>query len=567
MENTRINNYTSVTIGPILRTLQSARSTKAFWTASYTISFINREFIKTLINWGLATKDDFLIPYVVGRDLNSYGKYSLFPDRIIMKKGIDAEIMQKVKLEVLEELAKIIAKDLNKGDVNQILNFCKAYFRIPIVTPLALPEKDKNGKITNVMFETYHLLDVAELHSQTNALSHKNDLVNFFEKVPGFDGSSTYNFFHQEAFPRENRHFPSTAEIATAEFEGQAFYEGLRRVLNENPLNAEDEKRQEKFYENLRKNQGDQFRNYLKYMAIVQADGDNFGKLIKSIYKNDPSKIKDFSKTIFDFTKEAAQKVSDMFNGYPVYAGGDDILFFAPVAHTVFENGEVKSITTIFDVIGAIDELFNEKFRTGSLKDVLFKATERAGMSYGISIGYYKFPLGEMQGNAVHQLFGVAKKTKKKNAISMKVLKHSGHGFETTFFKSGGSKGAGEAYKAFLTLVKSTHTSAGFFRGVAHTLFEQSATIKSIGKTLENSERNAQFEAFFNQNFNESIHTQKNEFGETELVDFLQKLLAFCQSVYMENLPENEADDEINQNHIKATLEFISFIHNKEENS
>jgi len=72
------------------------------------------------------------------------------------------------------------------------------------------------------------------------------------------------------------------------------------------------------------------FKQPHKYIAIVQSDGDNVGKLIKEIYKSNPAKIKEFSKALSDFALEAAEEIQK-YGGETVYAGGDDLLFFAPV--------------------------------------------------------------------------------------------------------------------------------------------------------------------------------------------------------------------------------------------
>ena len=423
---------------------------------------------------------------------------------------------------------------------------------------------EQDGKTpTNVMHNTFQLLDVTELQTGTNPFVEKDYLVRFFEKVPGFNDSNTYNFFHRKAFPNI-RKFPSTAEIATAEFEGQLFYEQLRSDLNDQTKQVEEERQQEIFYKKIRTHQKDKFRNYMKYMAVVQGDGDNFGALISSIYKHNPNLTNDFSKTIFDFTQNAATKVSEILHGYPVYAGGDDILFFAPLAHTFFENDQVICIKTIFDVIDEIDKIFNKTIKEGILSTVISKSENPVSMSYGVSVAYYKFPLGEIQEYAANQLFGSAKQAKNKNAISIKVIKHSGNGFETTFLKPQDS-GTKNAYTQFKDLLKCSVESPNFLRGIVHKLLLQEHVFSAIGSNKNLSERNAQFEQFFIQNFNEGVHTKKNKEGQKILIEFLQQLLVFCQIIYSENEVLTADNQKENMDYLRAALQFISFIHNKEE--
>ncbi len=591
--------YTAITIGPIVSTLQRARSTKASWAASYTISYIAKQIIRAIRKQGLAERADFILPYFEADDLERWDEVGLFADRIVIKGSING--IRKITDDVLKTLSTLIAKDLSEK-VEEVYNYCNAHFNIRVLEPIELTES-VNKEVTNVMFETYQLLDVAELQNAPNLYADADYLVRFFEKVPGFENSLTYNHFHNKAFP-EKRKFPSTPEIATAEFEKDSFYEGLREILNKNPKNTNNDQRQEKFYKDLRTWQGDKFRNYQKYMVVVKADGDNFGKLISAIYKHKPELTTAFSEAIFSFTRMAAIAVSKVLNGYPVFAGGDDLLFFAPLAHTHFNRENVEEIKTIFDVIDEIDDLFSKTFYNDRFKEAINESEKPLGMSFGISMAYYKFPLAEIQNCADFQLFGIAKKTAQKNAISFEVLKHSGHKFGTTFFKpkyefdkdidlnqkketkpDQKALGLGTAYKAFQNLLKISVESSVFLKNIAFTLMRQKRVLFGIGREKELLARNAYFQHFFIQNFNESVHQKKNDKGQKELIPFLTQLLEFCQAIYTENplnpikkatkesnkntpekIPKNEEEiHEENIMHLDATLQFIAFIHNKEE--
>ncbi|MBK6914993.1 MAG: hypothetical protein IPH11_15530 [Ignavibacteriales bacterium] len=84
-------NYTALTIGPIHKTLQSVKSTKAIWAASYMFSYLIKEIIKQINN-----KNDIIIPYskeveINGKKENPLAedfkkRAGLFPDRIILKR-------------------------------------------------------------------------------------------------------------------------------------------------------------------------------------------------------------------------------------------------------------------------------------------------------------------------------------------------------------------------------------------------------------------------------------------------------------------------------------------------
>lgn len=64
------------------------------------------------------------------------------------------------------------------------------------------------------------------------------------------------------------------------------------------------------------------------YYAILVADGDRMGKLIGA--QNTPEAHRQLSQKLADFAKQA-EGIVRKFNGYPVYAGGDDLLAMLPV--------------------------------------------------------------------------------------------------------------------------------------------------------------------------------------------------------------------------------------------
>lgn len=64
------------------------------------------------------------------------------------------------------------------------------------------------------------------------------------------------------------------------------------------------------------------------YYAILVADGDRMGKLIRE--QKTPGDHRQLSEKLADFAKQAERIVRD-HNGYPVYAGGDDLLALLPV--------------------------------------------------------------------------------------------------------------------------------------------------------------------------------------------------------------------------------------------
>ena len=553
--------YTAITIGPIYKTFKLTRSTKSVWTASYLFSYLMRNIIKKGIDNGIINKNNIIVPYYDDNVLNGNSKLGvgLFPDRFIYEGDIKTDLL-KIISDVIDDFVTKLCQDINcngKPSPNDMQEFFKKYFRIiPIEADISDPK--------DVIFILSDLLDTAEL--QQNALGdlaeYEKYFIEFLEKY-----NPNYNFLHQMEFG--TRKFKSTAEIATAEFEDESFYEDASKLIKRNKEND-----QEEYYKTIKEGAGDRFRNYQKYMVIVQADGDNFGDFIKELYTQKDAKkyLSQFSKNLWEFSSKAVEKINN-YNGVPIYAGGDDLLFFAPVAHTKIndeKNENVKIIIekTVFTLIDEIDGLFKSYFTNYKNNEVDFeslieKLNKKPSMSYGLSISYYKFPLNEAFELGISELFEKAKKTYKKNAVSYSVLKHSGQFFGTLFHKDENS------YKTFKKLMNDFARDDNFIRSIAQKLEPQEHTILSIAMEQDEDKRNALFDNFFENNFDESVHLQRKANGKKELIPFLQHTKQLFKDVYSEKPVYQGANPEkankSNLNKLYASLRFLEFINNKIE--
>ncbi|MCG8573652.1 MAG: hypothetical protein MI810_02115 [Flavobacteriales bacterium] len=592
--------YTAITLGPIYKTMQQAKSTKAFWAASYLFSYLMKKILEEI---GMPA-EKYVTPYFEEIDLKDdhFPKVGLFHDRFILKEALN---IKPIAEKVLENFAYKMAKDIGK-DPDKVRDYCKAYFNINVLSGIELDAKDLENSVMHVMND---LLDVTELTNRINPYEKENYLIDFLEKKPlKEEPHSKYNFLHQKAF--ENRHFPSTAEIATTELHEEPFY-----VEALNLMKKDEKEGQVTFYQHLemalKKTAQSRYRKYLKHYAIVEADGDSFGDFIKKLSELDKKKertgkeklLSRFSRNTLKFNQEAAalinkgidlsdnsentgQKTIPKMNGYAVYAGGDDLLFFAPVACSMYdENGKFIGQKSIFDLIDAIDVLFDKYFTNDTVFKPIFEEEKKnltpVSMSYGIAITYYKHPLIEAKDASHNALVEVAKKTPKKkpvkNRLALQFIGHSGDEFNLNLIKKGEKNGA---YKAFKALYQSSISSELYLNGVIQILESNEATFFGIGNPtkLENIPknkreglRNEKWDAFFKENFNESIHTTGKD---KELIPFLQKLKDLFKIVYTENNIEgtplkHEAEDKPTQNEknwrsIYSMLKFISFINNQD---
>jgi CRISPR-associated protein Cmr2 len=437
--------YAGITIGPIYNTLLKARKTKELWAASYIFSFVMREIADKF-------KDKkFIMPYVSDEVFN-IKNVGLFNDRMIFEaEGVEEEDINKAIDEAIKKLSEMT-------DIEY--DYLEMYIQVEFVI------KDVNSG--NVVEEIYKYLDTKELFFQTPT---KDKFKEFFKNV---NNTKLAKF----AFGREHKRFTSLLEITLVDVIDDDLRE-IVRGYDEKDINIfEDEDLNKKY----------NFQDYHKYVAIVQVDGDNMGKVNKLL---DNARIEDYeklSRDLFEFVKSAIEEIKN-YGGFVVYAGGDDLLFFAPV-----KNKDKN----ILDLAFRLDEIYQDKMKKWNEKLKDTKTT----LSFGINVSYYKFPMYEALKNAQNLLFGKAKNVK--NAIAIDVIKHSGQVFGAVIEKENT-----EQIKALLNSNFKFDTS----------IIYKIDTYKKVLKLLNEKDR---FNAFFKNYFNEN-YSKNKDFYEL-LADTMYKL-------------------------------------------
>ncbi|MDR3085294.1 MAG: type III-B CRISPR module RAMP protein Cmr6 [Christensenellaceae bacterium] len=193
------------------------------------------------------------------------------------------------------------------------------------------------------------------------------------------------------------------------------------------------------------------------YYAIVQTDGDGMGEAIKNCKTCED--LADFSRRCLRYAQEGAKLVRE-YGGITIYAGGDDLLFIAPLDNEG-NNGQWKGAHhNLFELLNGIRTVFDgcfEGFQAGS---------QRPTLSLGVAICYYKFPLYEAFNLAYRMLHEEAKnaeamvtvnktlQTIKKNALALTLRKHSGKSVELLFPQYNRQYGEKGCLKAFTDLLQ-----------------------------------------------------------------------------------------------------------------
>lgn len=194
------------------------------------------------------------------------------------------------------------------------------------------------------------------------------------------------------------------------------------------------------------------------------------GKIVSALETN---KVKTLSESLLEYGSDVC-KLIKQYGGLPIYAGGDDLLFIAPVVSYIDPS---KPTSTIFDLLANIDKRYTEVDTIiGTLGRPLNLHTS---ISYGLSISYYKYPLYEALKSARELLFDKAKNIDGKNAIAWCLRKHSGSGFTGSFCKDS------EIYTIFSALLN-TSVDETTVSAVAHKLRDNENLLDIIRDKDEN---------------------------------------------------------------------------------
>lgn len=390
--------YTAINIGPVVPTISMGRKPREIWAASYMFSFLMECIIKQL------PQDSIISPATLETDEKKTDEklgIGLYPDRVFVKGDV------KVK-DVVEKALK---------EFKKVTGIDESYVNVMHVTI----DGDDSSNDAKTIKRLNQLLDCTELYNRPVSDGARNEVLELIQKKKDSP-------LFKQAFPKETSdkfEIPYLAEIATKRLEkvNEEAWTKLRNKHKDKDYNNDGN--EDNFYQELKndfkKIYNEDFFSFYKYICIVQADGDNMGKIVSSISADN---VKNVSKALLDYGKQACEKIKE-YGGLPIYAGGDDLLFIAPVQGN---NNHILGLIDDIDKLYAdvVDKSI-DNFRPDNLHTYL---------SYGLSISYYKYPLYEAFKDALELLFYKAKKLKDKNAVSWCLRKHSGSGFKGEISKS-----------------------------------------------------------------------------------------------------------------------------------
>lgn len=453
-----MSTYTAFSIGPVYTTFTMGRRPRELWAASYLFSYLMMCIYESV------PKEMILSPAEVPWEVLRMG-VGLYPDRLFLRGDIDAA-------EVEEKAWKKLTEDLKTP-------LSRQYFNI-MHTDVQAGSDSEAVRILNEDLDKLELMNFPKPGSLAEGV-----MQIVLDQKPLF----------RLVYGSNSHHIPSLGEIAAVSKENDKGWDKFCSMLN-------DDKYEENAYKEAF---GSDYKSYHKYVCVVKADGDSVGATVT--HPGLPQgKLEEISDALLKFGRMAAEKI-DGFGGLPIYAGGDDILFIAPV---VGRTGK--------DIFRLLHEISSECF--ADVKDIIseLKLTKdgsepiKASMSYGLAITYYKYPLYEALVMA-ETLLGKSKKISGKNAVAWRLTKHSGSYFEAAF-----SNSDKDLLKAFYSLIDATY-DGNTVSAVAHKLRGNDALIKMVLKTEDHILRDNRLKAVF-----EKILEDKGSEYHAAVREFMKQL-------------------------------------------
>ncbi|MHB8581515.1 MAG: Cas10/Cmr2 second palm domain-containing protein [Ignavibacteriaceae bacterium] len=319
---------------------------------------------------------------------------------------------------------------------------CKS---LPAVVKAIERKNDSQGKLIS---EIYDLCPLCFLKLRAHKLKELNDFSDIEDTKP----------------------YPPIAAITTKELAGNypsvydKIYKGETQELEKNLFTRKGPNGEDIC----------DLKTYHSYISIVQADGDELGKIISKL--NSPSLL---SVKLFEFAKQV-DGLNSKYGVEPIFLGGDDILVFMPV---VF-NGE-----TVIDYILELRDLY--------VKIINVEGTTPS-ISFGVGISYYKYPMSFALEDTRNLLFEKAKNEPGKNSLILQLTQHSG---ARTSIKFSFKEDILDKFNIFLKEVINSEKSGKPLH--PHALHHKLSRFKTLLTSVNNVQ---QINEFFINEFNEPVH-------------------------------------------------------------
>lgn len=502
-----MSQYIALTFGPITRVISLANTTRGMWAASYLFSYLAKQIIAPFKG------RKFLLPYIDSTLFaEKYDGAGVFPDRYILESTQEDDfgaLRSKVE-SVIGTFATAIAPQDADTCKAMLMQYLKVYF---YQTDRKEGENDR---------------DLVKRCEEQLALLEQHD--SFIPSIP------------------QNKHYLS-------KFINSETLEPMRFLLNDAGI-------KDKFKSIVNISTGndgwgktiepDNSKPYERYIAIIYADGDSMGDAFKNAKDSNT-----LSQQLLQFNKDAVAAIND-FKGQPVFIGGDDLFFFAPVYNPVKKQ-------SIFTLLETLDKAFHTALGDNC----------PATLSFGVSITYYKYPMQEavklsqyLLDKAKGKVGNAQVNLPLKNNVLFAMQKHSGQTRSALLHK-----GCTKTVKKMNELIDKYVLGGDkddllLISSVMHNLREHEPVLLSAisdNKLLEN---------YFSNNYNEPSHEQfkgffkdVQEFLNVAYSEYLDKTDSLKNSIEspIDNRPTGYDAAYAALDLCHATLQFIHLVNMKKK--
>lgn len=469
--------YVGITIGPIINTISKAKQTAELWGASYIFSYFMKNLVEKL-NKNYKVLDHPSLDNLSNENKNyiESSNVGFFHDRCVFKIE-DSEILnlEEYKTQIIKKLVI----DLKYKEKEKLENYLEEYIQLDMCEYIS----ENNENLSEIMQKVMHKLDIVELKAdyiKSETIDYLMDAV----KNKNIKGSDIY----------KSEMIPSTDTIA------------------------------------LKK--GRKSFQYQNYFAIVQVDADNMGNLVKI---SNEQEIKEISEKNLLQAIESVKLIEE-YDGFVYYAGGDDLLFMAPICS---DRGN------IFSLIQEINDKFKKTFEkeiNRFNKNKSYNDKNIFSQSFGLAITHRKHPLREGQEIARTMLFNRAKRfigrDHNKSAIAVSFVKHSGKQLELMV------QHESKSYKKFVELIESKQKVE--LKSVVYKLEKENLLLEHI---LKSENKKVRLEYYFDNSFNEDMHSSESA---KEYLKKVQNMILCIQDNSIENITFMD--------YLRFYLKFLAFL-------
>lgn len=412
--------YSAINIGPIVTTLGMARKPRELWAASFLFSYL----MKCIYLEAETTDGAIISPAKPEKDKNKVG---IYPDRIYIKGDVDTQKL--ISNAMWTFYTNLLGTHSDKSKPLDL-----SYFNLMSTSC----EADFESTAIRLLNQQLDVLELCNYATDGDAAQTIYEIISEKKQSPLFD-------LADGKFIKEIKTLEDIAGVQRAE------------------------------HPNLKE------KSHHRYFCVVQADGDNVGKTVSHPSLTD-GKVMAISKELVSFGEKATNLI-EAFGGLPIYAGGDDLLFIAPVigkdgSHifSLLDDIENQAFKGVQDAVGSLN------LKTDDGKEI------KASLSFGVSISYYKYPLYEALEATRNLLFGKAKNINQKKAVAWSLRKHSGGTFDAAF-----SLKDEELKQLFVNLINAT-TDDDTVSAIAHKLRQEEALVNIVLSSGQQDRLNALFD-------------------------------------------------------------------------